>query len=153
MCLWCLCLLRTCAQLDRGGRKPSLAVASGTTPGSGSRREQGTVNGTQAGRGFRSLAQGCGIGIASRCSLLPTPAGGAAAQASSEKSGWEESTEQKRVLGGLGSCRHLQSRGLEDSSREGKVDVKWGQQECAGTHGPELEPTRTHGTCAHPCSL
>lgn len=90
---------------------------------------------------------------ASRCSLLPTSAGGAAAQGSSEKSGWEESTEQKGVLGGLGSCWHLQSGGLEDSSWEGKVDVKRGQQEYAGTHGPELEPTRTHWTCAHSCSL
>lgn len=133
-------------------------VASGTTPGSGatkpgsgSRRELGTVTGTQAGAGLRSLAKGCGHPPpGAPCFLLLR--GQQQPRASSEKSGWEESTEQKGILGGLGSCWHLQSRGLEDSSWEGKVDVKWGHQECAGTHGPGLEPTRTRWTCAHSCS-
>lgn len=106
------------------------------------------MSGTQAGLGFRSLAKGCWHPHpGAPCFLLlqveQQP------RASSEKSSWEKSTEQKGVLGGLSSCWHSQLRGLEDSSLEGKVGVKQGQQECAGTHGPELEPTRMHWTCAH----
>lgn len=106
------------------------------------------MNGTQAGRGFRALAKGCGHPHpGAPCFLLLQ------VEQQPRASGWEESTEQKGVLGGLGSCWHLQLGGLEDRGWEGKVDVKRGQQECAGTHGFELEPIRTHWTCAHSCSL
>lgn len=147
-------LLKTCAQWDRGGRKPSVGGFRHNTRLKSHKARPRIPQGawhcdwhSSGAWAFDHWLRAVGI----RIQVLP--ASYSCRGSSSPGPLLKRDHRTERDLRRLGSYWHLQLRELEDSSWEERVDVKWGNRNVSEPMGLSWSPSGHTGPCAHSCFL